>query len=123
MACPLMVDLVEKFGGEESELDETYENFILNATFYFTHSEAVLPFYTLLGLFRFFTHPYHITIMSIFDVFLFLESGMMRYHAMITITQCPIENIGHPSFHPSQPTLALSCSVVMAERKFSLFTK
>ena len=51
VACPLIKDLVEKFGGESEAFDGN-EASILNATFYFSHSEAVLPFLRLLDLYR-----------------------------------------------------------------------
>ena len=51
IACPLIQDLVEKFGGK-SETFEEKDVSMPNATFYFSHSEAVLPFLRLLGLYR-----------------------------------------------------------------------
>lgn len=48
IACPLMEDLVEKFGGTSEDFDQK----ILNGTFYFSHSEALLPFLSLLGLYK-----------------------------------------------------------------------
>jgi hypothetical protein len=48
-ACPLIKDLSDKFGGDSS----SFENFSgANATFYFSHSEALLPFLRLLELYR-----------------------------------------------------------------------
>ncbi len=43
--------LVEKFGGTDDVFDEK-DFSIKNATFYFSHSEAVLPFLRLLELYR-----------------------------------------------------------------------
>ena len=51
VACPLIKDLVDKFGGESGIFDAK-ESSVMNATFYFSHSEAVLPFLRLLDLYR-----------------------------------------------------------------------
>ena len=51
VACPLIKDLVDKFGGEDSSFDENKFS-MENGTFYFSHSEAVLPFLRLLDLYR-----------------------------------------------------------------------
>ena len=50
VACPLIKDLVDKFGGESDTFDA--KESVMNATFYFSHSEAVLPFLRLLDLYR-----------------------------------------------------------------------
>jgi hypothetical protein len=52
IACPLIQDLVEKFGGKSESFEEK-DLSMPNATFYFSHSEAVLPFLRLLGLYRY----------------------------------------------------------------------
>jgi hypothetical protein len=50
-ACPLIKDLVAKFGGANPNFEEN-DFSVQNATFYFSHSEAVLPFLRLLELYR-----------------------------------------------------------------------
>jgi hypothetical protein len=65
-ACPLIKDLVQKFGGENGYF-EAKDEAIINATFYFSHSEAVLPFLRLLNLYRYgCTHKFQQEIFTIF---------------------------------------------------------
>lgn len=60
MACPLMSDLVQIFEGEANMRQKSLmengpnlgSNLVPRGTFYFTHSEAVLPFVSLLGLYK-----------------------------------------------------------------------